>query len=705
MKENEYDLEENAAPSEVAQEDDAKTEDEDEGNLALKMGKRKKGREFLKKLGARVDEDFRRDWDSNEAHRARRNEILALFRGDLKTLSLPYKGAANRHVPVLFENTLRWVGRIGAEVFKDRRYIMTVVANSPEKRERAAQMTLYDNWQFREGIRNFYREQDRLLMNFGLFGDATAHSYYDNETRSNAHDTLSADDFVVPYTHTSTMPDYSDCPRVTKVMRLPRHKLESYQDTWLDVQEVLEGEDDEGEDRGDPEDEQAQAAAQRLGIEKPDKEPTGVYKLYQQETWVRLPKEKRERFCRIVVDSKTKRVLELRVLEEVPSEEKLRVSRQTQELAVYNAQLATYESEVRAIAENKASAFEMGAAQGLDLAALSAELDQVVLPPPPVRPSWMTETQTEPAPARKRPVHMFTHVVDIENLSGCIGLGRGAMLADFNMLANDSVSAFEHSATLANAGGWLIDKMVQFDDEDADEVDFTPGKFTRLSGMSVDDLRKHMIDLRPGPANPQLLELASLAQKWGQASMQSPDVLGGAPGKSGETARGFQGRVEQATAMLSSPAQKYVWCGLDNIIRNNARLNATYLDETHAALLLDWRTNETVTATVRREWYDEPYHYNWRTDLRFATEAQRRAEADELVALPRAVPALMQSPLFIYETTKAALEVRGQSALVPSLGPPPPPPQVPLGTPPATPPQQAAPQGARPAAPPKPRGT
>src|SRR5687768_15968625 len=96
------------------------------------------------------------------------------------------------------------------------------------------------------------------------------------------------------------------------------------------------------------------------------------------------------------------------------------------------------------------------------------------------------------------------------------------------------------SVTRGNVWILIVTELVEFEDT---PVKFGPGKVNVMKGFAGDDLNKHIKEMRPGAANPQLLELVNLAYGYGQSSMQAPDVLSGEPGKSGETFRGQNARI------------------------------------------------------------------------------------------------------------------------------------------------------------------
>lgn len=95
---------------------------------------------------------------------------------------------------------------------------------------------------------------------------------------------------------------------------------------------------------------------------------------------------------------------------------------------------------------------------------------------------------------------------------------------------------------------------------------------------------------------------------------------------------------------------------------------------------------------ISRSMYERNYQLEIRSDLRFATQAQRVGEADDALKLFKEVPQLQGNLPLLYALVKECLEARGKRNLIPFLGPPPPIPTTPLGMP-VPPPPEAEPPG------------
>lgn len=662
--------------------------DEDSLNLATDFDTHPEGKKCLKKLGNKIVDEFDSDWESCTEWRQRIADDWQLFAGDLPEKDFPYKDAANVHVPIALENITRVVFRAFGELFADKSNVFGVSSLGPSDDEQAALLSMHGNWQLRNEIPDFYRQMCRALLNFFFVGDLTGHSYYDEIRKQNRHEVLSAEEFVIPYSFKTTMPDYSDVPHMTKVMMRYRHEIEAMRGIWFDVDAVLK-EGLEASFDSDPDMTLTQAASQTAGVEAPDSDSEAPRKVLWYEGWVDLPNQEKQRFIKAIVDYETRHVLALTIHEEAPWQEQAKYKRQVDELAKFRNQQAMFQ---QAMAQHQDQIGQLGLAAGggevgPDQAMQQLQELQAQAPQPPIPPAWLENPDDpEAAPRRpdKRPIHLFTHAVCLEPSGGSLGLGYGRGQADHNRAANTAMSQFTDSATLANCKTLIAAGTVEWEGG----FKLAPGAINRAGGMSPSELKDGLIPFAFADANPALLEVVKNAQDSAESSIQGPAVLSGESGKSGETARGISARIEQATKQLSVVTGKFVSEFLITILRNNAYLNSIFLPEEE---LFQMEANLIPTGLVPpfkigRELYARNYQVEIRADLRFATQAQRVGEADDALKLIQSVPQLQQNLALIWAAVKKCLEARGQRDMIPLLGPAPPIPQTPLGLPPPPPP-------------------
>lgn len=680
--------------------------EDDSGNLVTDFMGTPEGDEALEEIADEVLENFDREWGAAEGYRNKMKDDWSIFSGHLPKKDSPFEDCANAHVPILLENATRIAFRIHSEVFADWDAIFNATPIGPDDEEQSQLISLHLNWQVRNEIPDFKRQSMRICLGFVVTGDVTGHSYYDLNRRLYRHEVLTPDEFVTPYAMTSTMPDYSDAPFVAKVCRLYRNQIEAMRGQWENIDEVL-GEDPPAAD-DEPRAELHQKVAEDKGVDI-EESSQSPYKLIWYEGWLDLPQQDRQRYCRVVVDKATKKVLSLVILEEPNWKDVQRFEQQQNELAMFRTQKEMHAQAEQQQAQQLLALGHAGA--GTDLGPMQADqfgqgmMQAAMQPtmPPPIAPSWMKnpdDPMEEPLPPRKEPIFMFSHCVCIEPLVGTLGLSVGRVIADMNRAANTALSQFTDSATMSNVTSFVTADGVEF----SGGFEHGPGVHNRLSNMVGDDLSKNFIPIKTAPPSPELFNVVKLMMEEAQGAGQSPDVLSGDPGKSGEPFRGINARIEQATKNMSVYAQT-VADFATQLAKNQCRLNATYMEDEEFFYVAQGKGTGNLEKIGRRN-YERSYHIEIRADLRFLTQSQKMQEATDLLMLPKAVPQLGNNVPFLYAALKKVLEAGDRADMIPMLGPPPPPPETPLGMPPPAPPPTpgAPPPGQAPPGAPPPGG-
>lgn len=643
---------------------------DDDPNLVEAFMAAEEGRTALEDIANIVVKRFDADFEASSKYRQRMADDMRLFFGDLPPKEFPYQNSPNCHIPIMLENVVRLSFRTESEIFGDWTNFMGTIPLGPMDRPAAEILTLHANWQFREKLTDFPREMARAILFFYIAGDVTCHSYWDPLRRVNVHEVLTPDEFVTPYAYKTTRPDYSDLPHYTKVLRRYPHELRQMADFWVGVEEVIEMKPPSYEQ--EPDDLMRRARAEVEGIETPNITDGAPYKVLWHEGWFDLPNQTKQRFCQVIMDHGTKRVLSLSIHEEPNWQEKIRFRKQTAEMEQYRAAYSVHAQAQGAVNQHAqmvdqlAQQGQLGSTQH-QAAQMALQSAQAQVPPPPPQPPWMKTPFQQPEDMRKEPVYMFTHGVCIEPLTGNLGLSLGRFLADLNRAGDTAASLFIDAAVLNNTKSMITTENVEFDSP----FEVSPGKMNKATGVPPGQLEGNIMPLEFAPANPQLLQIMELTKQWAQEGAASPDVISGAPGKSGETARGWQGRLEQAMSQISVAARHFSFF-LKNVLVNNARLNAIYLDDEEWFQVMNHESGQNEFVSVGRALYERDYRVSISSDLKFTSQAQRVAEADELVQLTSALPPLQGNLAYQDYVLKKALIARGRADVIPFLGMQPP---------------------------------
>lgn len=692
------------------------TGDEDElGEFAYDIGSKTLVADFmlhpegvkeLKSLAMEVCKKFDAAYDGSRQYREKSREVWDLFRGVLPPKPAEYKHLANAHVPIAIENLSRVYLRAHGELFGDftKPFAAVPVRTDPGALEEARIVTRHTNWQLRTQIRDFERQTHRLTLGYFTTGDLTVHSHFDEMLQCNRHEVLTPDEFVTPYTYVSVMPDYSDVPFRVRVHEYYRHDLERMRDKWENIDKVLKREPAWTDE---PEQPIGDGASEDQGVEKPlANDIQAPYKVLRYEGWTKMPDIKDEVFMCIIVEYQTQTVLKMYPHTYPDPEDQIRYDMQLQEREMYRPQLELYlqETESRAAAIEQARAAHAEGLIGDQMLADGEAFAAEQLPQPPA-PSWMQDPMNadeEPPPVKQVPIHFFTHVVCLEPFAGSLGISYGRVQADLNIAANVLLSQTVDSASFANLSHYLVDQGLEFVGGD---VVMKPGGFTKVNGV-IDDLQKQIFPMKLAPANPQLVELINLIFGWAQSSMQSPNVLSGESGKSGETRGGLIARIEQATKQLSVLTRKLA-SSVENVYRNNCILNSMYLPEEELVRVTEDLADTEEPMRITREIYAQKYDWKVVADLRFTPDEMKVAEANEAFQLLGSTLPIHQNPVLVWHALVKLLKAKGLTDIVRmmmAMGPPKPQPMAPPGAPPGGPgaPQPGAkpPQGKKPKKPP-----
>lgn len=689
---------------------------EEAPNLIPEFEAHPEGQAWLKKTVMECSDEFRKSWDKNEGYRQKVAESWRVLYCDLPPKNKPYENCANAAIPLALQNIVRYTNKIHSELFGDWSNVFNFLPTNPKADAIAPIVSEHSNWQINHKIVGFKRQQHRGVLIFAVAGDVVCHSYYDPTTKRNCHEILTCDDFVTPYTHVSTSSDFSDVPWVARRIPFFKTKLKSMKGVWSNVDKVIAQTAPEYSN-GQVSTELRDAVSDFLK-EDPFGQRAGEYEIIHYEGWLTLPGQDRDRYCQLIFDINTLAPLKLSIHERETYQERYRFQYESNEAQQYAQAKQEYEQYMSGKQQQMMMLSQQIMTTPQDspevgpLAQQFQQLQGTPDPQPPVPPTWMKIDGQQPEPMAKEPIHMFSHGVCLEPMLGNLGIGIGRIDSQLNLATNTVWSQFLDAATLGNGKTFITAGNVDF----RSPFKIGPGVFNKAKNVMPSDLQNAFYELDFGQANPQLMQAAESLMGFGEQASSTPDLMSGAPGKSGETARGIQARLEQINSMIAVPAMKYADFVIQ-IMKNNCKLNAIYMDEYEIFYTNRFDDNLEMMGAdlvkVAREFYDNEFEIELESDMQFKSRSQKVSEADEIVQLPNVMPDLFQMNFaFKYQAIKEALKARGLFRFARKLlGPAPPPPVntfgLPIGTPgtamgppPMPPPPPGAPPPGQPGQPP-----
>lgn len=669
--------------------------DEDAPNLVPQMKSTKRGMDELEKLATRVYNEVTAAWDGQEEYRQRAKEQWELFSQKLKKKTEPFADCANVRVPLLLENISRLYMYSYIELYGDWTNVFGVLPVGPDDREQAEIMSVHDNWQLATQLTDFPTQMERAALFMFMPGDVFAHSFWDSARRRNRHEVLSVDQYVIPFVLTTTELDLSDCPWKAKWLFLYRHEIEAKRGEW-DAVDTLLGVGKPSFDN-EPDQPLADALAKSAGIVKDD-EQRAPYKLIHYEGWQELPNQERQRNVKVVMDWATRQVMQVQILEEDNWQDRARYEREAAELGQYRNAFDAASSHNANLEQLRAQGFPMP----LDEMGMEQRPMEMPMPPEWADTEGIADPAYEPEPPRREAIQMFTHQTGILAPTGPLGTGIGRVLTDHTIAAQTIMNQTIDLGTLNNSWTMLMAGRNNL----PPDFRITPGRINVIPGISSNDLAKLLIPLQAPSPNPMQFEMVRMISQWAQGAAQSHDVMSGAAGKSGETARGIQTRLEQATKQASFMTGKLARF-TTQLVKNNAKLNAMFLPEKQEIWVNNHKLGSGRLLSVGRKMWERDYNVVMRADLRFTSQAQRIEEAHALFALVTQTPQFANLMALHQRAAREVFVAQGREDMVPYLGPEAPPPETPMGvpmgpppgTPPPPPPPGADPNAAPPPAP------
>jgi len=622
-------------------------------------------------IGQEVYDTFEEDCRSREPWMAKLKEINKLYLGDLEPKKEPFRHCANMHEPVLLELLLRVSHRVYAELVPMKTPLFEALPAGSLSKDRAEVVTLHDNWQFAKDIPDFKQQLRRFIQEFFKSGFGVMHSYFDADTGKNRHEYLGPEEFVFPYTWKPPLADMSDVQRKTRVWRKYKRqmirlaKAGDYDEAQLKLvfDKQFKGDNDDGTDHPlkDLQD-------KFLGKDRDENKTDAPFMILEQHTFTTFPGDEEETAVRVVIEYGTKIPLAIYKREVDDPEDSARYERENQEYAQYVA-LASKHMEAIQLEQQLLPALQQPYVDPEEGSMVAQQVRTQSPPPPPV-PPWMefdeTGMPTMPKPCRRKVLEQFSCGTCIENPDGSHGLGIGTLLVSHQKAINILLNQFVDAGTMAQSNTLVMHENLKLP---PGVTSIAPNTITRVRGLPPDAIEKSIWKIPTTPPNPQLLSAISMQKEAADGIANAPDVLSGE--KDGpETFRGQATRVEQAVKQLTVFAGNIVEM-LTNVIKLNALLNYYNLPDWKMVTVLDPRDRKTRELKVTRDLYKDDYAISFTADLRFASKAQRIAEADDVLGMltkgipPELFTQVFLGPQVIANAVRKCLQARDMFDLVP----------------------------------------
>ena len=176
------------------------------------------------------DKASRKEWEKAYV------EGLKLLGLQMEERTEPWNGACGVFHPMITEAVVRFQAETITETFPARGPVRTKIIgkDSPEIREKAANVEEDMNFELTENMVEFRAEHERMLWSLPATGSAFKKVYFDPNLGRQVSMFIPAEDIILPYGAT----DLDTCYRVTHVMRKTKNEIIKLQQSgfYLDVE-------------------------------------------------------------------------------------------------------------------------------------------------------------------------------------------------------------------------------------------------------------------------------------------------------------------------------------------------------------------------------------------------------------------------------------------------------------------------------------
>jgi len=607
-----------------------------------------------------------KDWESSSAYRARRNNILRLFMGDLPPKDPDFQECAQVHLPIIGQAVWRIHARIYDQRFPAKGGVLNAVPTGPGDTDPAARLSKHLDWQLTTQIVEYVHEHDANMVLWLLYGSSFTYTYYDSVRKRPCVKSLQTDDVVIKYTRKSRDPNLADVPRITRRLWLTVQQLQELEDagTYVNIDKVVEkGAGFSPESDKSP----VRTTVDRVeGVAEDPMDADGPRMILEQHTWLTLPGHKRKKPVIITLDYQTKVLIGLVVREDEDPIDRARFDRETQ------ARQATIEAQVQQ--HQLAMGDYLTARMPPDMTEMPVPGIETMTEPPRMGEGDMTTPpampELEPPPPEPKaprliPINFFTHYVCNYNPEGIYGLGVGSMLEGHNMAVDTIMSQLVDSGTLSNIPTFIHSKQAKLK---RGEIRIKPGRSTEVDLMP-EQLDKAFKRVDFPPPNPAMFQIVEKLEEAAEGLSGAGDILTGEVGGSRETATTTKIRSAMAMSNVTIMGRRYDKAQKAEA-RLIARINSRTLSEEEYKAVLNAPDGDTTIS--RADYYDD-FDITFTADPRLASQPQRVDEAKDAMAAVMSLPPPLMNMALMHAAAVGVFKAMDRDDLAAAMGPPPPP--------------------------------
>lgn len=547
-------------------------------NLAVGMPVAK-----LKAIAAKVFSDAESDYKSTEEWRQTTANHYKLYAGDPGETMTDQKNITIVSLPYTRRGVRMFHSKMFPQLYPPTKELLALSAG-PGLEEVATRCANYMNHQCYNLLPEYIPSHDRGMTQELLEGSIfEVWGIHPLEHRPRQEICL-CEDVWIPYKAKCDRPDLADVPRITWRRRFYQHELEAMETEGYYIgitKAITDGSasmdpifgTDYYDEAGAPkhmatpltdsiDDKPVKDQADReVGHERQDPEPDGEREILEQDRYLRLPGETKQRAVTICLDRQTMTILRIAIREREDLTDKERHNRETQQWqAETESRAAMFEA-----AANDWQAGQQSVLVDDGFGGIAEQPGPAAGQPPPEEPPPLPE----PAPVKMIPWHRWTKYDCSMNPQGALGHGVPHDLAGHNQLANKVGTRAISQMTLNMLPTLLGSRQSKFL---RGEVELQLGAINQMDlPLSQVQAGAGFFRLDFPPPDPNWFKAIEMADKSCQ-EVTAFDIAMGAPGMSGETATEAEMRHSNATDNISEVAQRH------NLARAISLKNLAYIN-------------------------------------------------------------------------------------------------------------------------------